>query len=186
MVQVAAIAIIVLGVIAMADSRCEWQSDDFLFKCEPRCLPGWREFYDATPDMVNRARGSWGAWACKRGGTRRLCCQKHIFDENWAGEWFSIKTLSHVLCTHRYNQSDLGQCGEVECVLQREVIPSKKYPDGTQINTEIGELYPANNPHGYNCTKLQIFGMFGTVKAGEANFFTNHGKYDTWIKTGRA
>ncbi|KAI1705986.1 hypothetical protein Ddc_15496 [Ditylenchus destructor] len=132
MVEVVAIATIVLGVIGITvdmllkiygtgplstipaySSRCEWQSDNFMWKCKPKCLPGWPEFYDATPDMVNRSRGSWGSWAGTRGGTRRLCCQKHIHNENWGGQWFS------------------------------------------------------------------------TVKAGEANFFTNHGKYDTWIKIGQ-
>ncbi|KAI1695145.1 hypothetical protein Ddc_21494 [Ditylenchus destructor] len=80
-------------------NRCKWQSSDFLYYCDPKCLQGWDEYHIATPDIINRSRIDWGRTDCRRGGTRRMCCLKvsfipwsHIADNNWGGTWYSIHT----------------------------------------------------------------------------------------------
>ncbi|KAI1708677.1 hypothetical protein DdX_11756 [Ditylenchus destructor] len=147
-------------------SRCEWQSSDFLWYCEPLCQEGWVGFQIATPAVLNHSRNYCGRYDCTRGGTRRMCCQVNNFDNTWAGTWYSLMSQSRVICAYRWNQTDVDNhlCGRLECDLLREV-QSSKHPLGIQHNVDVGTIFA-------NCSRLDIFNMIGSVKAGMATFIT--------------
>ncbi|KAI1705415.1 multiple C2 and transmembrane domain-containing protein 2 [Ditylenchus destructor] len=157
--------------------RCEWQSEEFLFKCYPKCLPGWNGFQSAP---LNRSRGDLGPLDCMRGGTRRMCCFSDIHDSEWPGVWFSLKNEARVYCTAVSAQYDttLGPCGGVKCNMQGEQHSTEASASGIQL----GHL-------GNDCSELHIFGMVGEAIAGEASFFGPNSQPDSatdiWIKIGR-
>ncbi|KAI1706473.1 hypothetical protein DdX_12932 [Ditylenchus destructor] len=173
-----------LSTLASYTSDCAWQSSDFMWYCEPRCQEGWVGFQIATPAMLNHNPGYWGRYDCMLGGTRRMCCQVNNFDHTWAGTWYSLMSQSRVNCAYRWNQADVDNhmCGRLECDLLRPVKQSKEHPLGIQHNVDVGTIFA-------NCSKLDIYNMIGSVKAGMATFTTEGdpvgASTDIWIKIGR-